>query len=199
MVGPSPILAEGPGHSFLPFLTVACCWWWWEVPRQSCLRALGAVPCRSWLGPVVGGGRWSLSNRGGGSRLQFPAIPGWNLLLVLVGGPCPIPAEGPGRSSPLLLAGACCWCWPVVPPQSWLRTLGAVSRHSCLGPVVAGGGLSLSNAKLAFHRKQLSIDSLCHCKSPCGYFFHPILTLVSNFLLHRPSSGPSTATWCTYY
>ena len=50
--------------------------------------------------------------------MQLPAIPGWGLLLVLVGGPLPILAEGPGCTSPLFLAGICCCWWWLVPRQS---------------------------------------------------------------------------------
>ena len=99
--GPSPILAEGLGCSSPPFLA----------------------------GSAAGAAGWSLANPGGGLWVQFPAILGWGLLLVLVGGPSPILVEGPGRSSPSFLAGVCCWCWWVVPRQSWRRALGAVPRH----------------------------------------------------------------------
>ena len=53
------------------------------APRHSWLRALvlnpGAVPRYSWLGSAVGGGVWSLATPGCGSRLRFPATPGWGV------------------------------------------------------------------------------------------------------------------------
>ena len=39
--------------------------------------------------------------------MHFPPIPGWDPPLVVVGGPLPILAEGPGCSSPPYLAGIC--------------------------------------------------------------------------------------------
>ena len=78
--------------------------------------------------------------------MQLPAIPGWGLVLMFVGGPSPILAEGPGAipchswlgllllvvgvsfpilaegpvcNSPPFLAGAFCRCLLVVPRQSW--------------------------------------------------------------------------------
>ena len=110
--------------------------------------ALGAVvPGHSWLGSAVGAGGWSLTNPGWGPLVQLPAIPGWRLLVVLVvGGPSPFLADGPGGSSPPFLAGICCWWLWVVPCQFWLGALGAVPRHfwlgsACGGGVVAGVGL----------------------------------------------------------
>ena len=63
MGGPSPVLVEGPECSSTPFLAGVCCWRWQTVPRQSWLRALGAVPRHSWLGAATAGGserRWVL-------------------------------------------------------------------------------------------------------------------------------------------
>ena len=64
--------------------------------------------------------------------MQFLAIPGWGLLLVLVGGPMPFLATGPGCSSPPFSAGVCYWHWWVVPRHSWLWVLGEVPRYSWL-------------------------------------------------------------------
>ena len=72
--------------------------------------------------------------------MQFPATPGWGLLPVFVGGPGPILAEGPGRSSPPFLAGVCCWWWWVVPRQSLLRAPGAGPHYSWLASATSGGG-----------------------------------------------------------
>ena len=62
--------------------------------------------------------------------MQFPAAPGWGLLLVLVGGPSPILAKGPAPNSPLFLAGVLCWWRLAVSRQSWLKALGADPCHS---------------------------------------------------------------------
>ena len=75
----SPILAQGPGRISPPFLAGICQWCWWVVPRQSWLRALGAVPRQSWPGS----------------------------LLEAVGGSSPILAGGPGCSSSPFLAVVC--------------------------------------------------------------------------------------------
>ena len=70
--------------------------------------------------------------------MQLPAIPGWRLLVVLVvGGHSPFLADSPGGSSPPFLAGICCWWLWVVPCQSWLGALGAVSAISGWGLLVA--------------------------------------------------------------
>ena len=75
--------------------------------------------------------------------MQFPAIPDWGLLLVVVGGPSQILAEGHVCGSPPLLPGVRWFWWWVVPCQSWLRALGAVPRHSWLRSAAGGGGWSL--------------------------------------------------------
>ena len=49
------------------------------APRHSWLRAPAAVPRHSWLGSAGGGGVWSLATTGCGSRLRFPATPGWQV------------------------------------------------------------------------------------------------------------------------
>ena len=131
------------------------CWWgcgWcvvWLVPRHSWRRFLCATPRHSWLGFAAGGGvrfpathgwgfaarsdvwcvvcgvrrwcvggvvagvwcGWSLATPGGGSCVLLPATPGWASLPVVVGGP----------------------------RHSWLRSPGAVPRHSRLGYVGGGG------------------------------------------------------------
>ena len=72
--------------------------------------------------------------------MQFPAIPGWGLLPVFVGGLSAILAEVPAGSSPPFLAGVCsCWVKVVGPRQTWLRALGAVPRHSWLGSAASVG------------------------------------------------------------
>ena len=72
------------------------------------------VVCGVWCAAVVCwwgcGCGWSLATPGGGSCVLLPATPGWVSMPVAVGGP----------------------------RHSWLRALGAVSRHSGLG--FAGGG-----------------------------------------------------------
>ena len=114
------------------------------VPRHSWLRVLGAVPRHSWLGSAAGGGGWSLGTPGSGSGVRFPATPGWGPLVVVMGGPSPLLAEGPGCGSPPLLAGVRWLWWWVVPRHSWLRVLGAVCRHSWLGSAAGGGCWSLT-------------------------------------------------------
>ena len=124
------------------------CGWvclWWVVSRQSWLRALGAVPYQSRLGSAAAAGGWGLANTGGASSVQFPATPALGLLLVVVGGLSPFLDEGPGCSSPPILAGACCRRWWVVPRRSWLRALGVVPCHSWLESVAGGGGWSAAN------------------------------------------------------
>ena len=76
--------------------------------------------------------------------MRFPATPGLGPLVVVVVGPSQLLAAGHGCGSPLLLAGVlfpCCW---VVPHHSWLRALGAVSRHCWLGSAGCGGGCSVA-------------------------------------------------------
>ena len=72
--------------------------------------------------------------------MQFGAIPGCGLLLLLVGGSSPISAEGSGCASPPFLAVFSCSWWWVVPRQSWLRALVAVPLHSWQGFSADGGG-----------------------------------------------------------
>ena len=64
--------------------------------------------------------------------MQFPAIPCCSLLLVAVGGPSPILAEGPGSRFPPFLARARHWRWCVLPCQSRIRSPSAAARHSWL-------------------------------------------------------------------
>ena len=58
--------------------------------------------------------------------MQFPAIPGCSLLLILAGGPSPILDERPWCSSPPFLAAICCCCLLVVPCKAWVRARVAV-------------------------------------------------------------------------
>ena len=137
--GPSPLLAEGPGCASLPLLAAVRCRWWWVSPRHSWLRVRGAVPRHSWLGSAGCRGGWSLATPGCGSWVRFPATPGWGPLVVVVGGPSPLLAEGPGCGCPALLAGVRCRWWWVVPGHSWLRPLVAVPRDEDAGCGGAGG------------------------------------------------------------
>ena len=57
--------------------------------------------------------------------MRFLATPGWGPLVVVVCGPSPLLAEGPG--------------W-VFPRHSWLRAPGAVPHHFSLGFTGCGGG-----------------------------------------------------------
>ena len=113
--GPSPILAEGRGCGSPPLLA-GVRWMLWCVSRPSWLRALGAVPRHSCLGSACSG--WCLANPGSGPWWQVPAIHGWSQLLLVVGGPSPILAEGPGGGSPPLLARVRWLLWWLVPRQS---------------------------------------------------------------------------------
>ena len=78
------------------------------------VRGAWCVVCGVWCAAVVCwwgcGCGWCLATPGGGSCVLLPATPGWVSMPVAVGGP----------------------------RHSWLRALGAVSRHSWLG--FAGGG-----------------------------------------------------------
>ena len=117
VVGPSPLLAEVPVCYSPPLLAWFRCGWWWAF----------------------------LATPGGGSRVRFPATPGWGPLAavvcgvwcvvcgggVLVGlwlvcgvvGPSPLLAEVPVCYSPPLLAGfRCRWWW------AFLATPGGGSR-----------------------------------------------------------------------
>ena len=73
--GPSPLLAEVFWCGSLPILAGVRCRCWL------------VIPCHSWLR----------------ARVRFPAPPGWGPLVVVVGGPSPLHAEGPGCGSPPLL------------------------------------------------------------------------------------------------
>ena len=76
--------------------------------------------------------------------MRFPATSGWGPLVLLVGGPSPNLAEGPGGGSPPVLAGVRWFWWWVVPHESWVRALGAVPRHAWLGSARCGGGCGAS-------------------------------------------------------
>ena len=131
------------------------CWWgcgWCVVrlvPRHSWLRFPCATPRHSWLGFAACGG------------VRFSATPGWGLLAAVVRGAwcvvcgvwcaavvcwwgcgCGWSLATPGGGSCVLLPATPGWVsMPVAvggPRHSWLRALGAVSRHSWLG--FAGGG-----------------------------------------------------------
>ena len=110
--GPSPLLAGGCGRGSPPLL-VGVRWLWW---------------------------RWPLATPGCGIWVRFPATPGWGPLVVVVGGPSPLLAEGPGRGAPPLLAWVRWLWWWVVPRHSRRRVLGAVPLHSWLGSAGCGGG-----------------------------------------------------------
>ena len=85
--GSPPLLAEGLGCGFPPLLAEVR----WFVGRGLSLPAEGtrlAFPRHSWLGGP---------------------------LVLVVGGPSPFLAEGPGCGSPPLLAGVCrVWWWPLL-------------------------------------------------------------------------------------
>ena len=88
-------------------------------PARVLVRARVCVLC------VVGGvfGCW---------RLVFEGL--WRVL-----------AEGSEGSFLPFLAGDCCWWRGVVPRQSWLRAVAAVSRRSWLRSAASDGGRFLSN------------------------------------------------------
>ena len=150
-----PVVVGGPRHSWLRSPGGGGVWWgcgWCVVcvvPRHSWRRFLCATPRHSWLGFTACGG------------VRFPATPGWGLLAVVVRGAwcvvcgvwcaavvcwwgcgCGWSLATPGGGSCVLLPATPGWVsMPVAvggPRHSWLRALGAVSRHSWLG--FAGGG-----------------------------------------------------------
>ena len=116
VVGPSPLLAEGPGCSSPPLLAGVCRLWWWLVARHSRLRVVVAVPRHSWLGFAAGSGWWSLATPGRGPWVWFPATPGSGPPVVVVGARSPLLAVGPGLPFSValvcvcVLCGASCWC-----------------------------------------------------------------------------------------
>ena len=128
VVGPSPLLAEVPVCYSPPLLAGFRCRWWWAF----------------------------LSPPGGGSRVRFPATPGWGPLAAVVCGVrrwcvgrvvagvwCGWSLATPGRGSFVLVPDTPGWVsLPVVvgiPLPSWRRVPGAVPRHSWLGFAVGGG------------------------------------------------------------
>ena len=134
--------------------TGVCCGWVWLVCGVVGLSPLLAeAPERSsGLGFAAGGGGCSLPLLAEGPRARLPATPGWGPLAVVLCGPLPFLAAGPGRGSPPLLAGVRWrwWCgvWSLATPgcgslyrfprHSWLRVPGAVLCHSWLGgPLVS--------------------------------------------------------------
>ena len=72
--------------------------------------------------------------------MRFPSTLGWGPLVVVVGGPTPLLAAGPGCGSPPLLAGVRCRWWLVIPRHSWRRIPVAVPDHSWLSSAGCGGG-----------------------------------------------------------
>ena len=150
-----PVVVGGPRHSWLRSPGGGGVWWgcgWCLVclvPRHSWWRFLCATPRHSWLGFAACGG------------VRFPATPGWGLLAAVVRGAwcvvcgvrwaavvcwwgcgCGWSLATPGGGSCVLLPATPGWVsMPMAvggPRHSWLRALGAVSRHSWLG--FAGGG-----------------------------------------------------------
>ena len=107
--GPSVMLAKGPVCCFPPFVAGVCYWWCRVVFRKSWLCVRDAVPRPSWLESAALVGGWGLANPGPGRCVRFPVIRGCGPLLVVVGGPSLILAEGPGRNSPPYLARVRCW------------------------------------------------------------------------------------------
>ena len=76
--------------------------------------------------------------------MQLLAIPGWGMLLALVGWVVPRHSSrgGPSLLFPDILAWACCWLWWAgSPPILAEGSLGALPRLSRLGPAVAFGSV----------------------------------------------------------
>ena len=138
VVGPSLLLAEVPVCYSPPLLAGFRCRWWWAI----------------------------LATPGRGSRVRFPANPGWGPLAAVVCGVwcvvcgvrrwcvggvvahvwCGWSLANPSGGPCVLLPATPGWALlPVVvgvPRHSCLRVPGAVSRHSWLGFAVGGGGCS---------------------------------------------------------
>ena len=89
----------------------------------GCRRKGGVGGSSSWLlfpatpgGSACCGGGWSLASPGLGSRMHFSCTPGWGPLPVIVVGPLPLLAGGPGCGSSPLLAWVrqLRWWWLLV-------------------------------------------------------------------------------------
>ena len=159
--GSSPTLAELLMCVSPPLLAEARRWWRRVVPRHSWLGVLGVAPLHFWLefsGVGVGVGlrhswlrvSWFV---GRGPSLLAEG-PGWAFhrhpwlgasgavprhswlggpLVLVVGGPSPFPAEGPGCGSLPLLAGVCRLRWGGF-PRVWFGGLPCCvcsSRGAC--------------------------------------------------------------------
>ena len=80
------------------------------------LLHLSVVSRTSLLESVAGVGGWSRANLASGIWVQFPAILGVGLLLLLAGGPSPILVELAGCIFRPFLAGVCCG-WQLIVPS----------------------------------------------------------------------------------
>ena len=110
VLGPLPLLAEGPGCSSPPLLARVCRLWWWLVPRHSWLRVVVAVPRESWLGFAADSSGWFLVTPGRGPWAWFPVTPGWGPPVVGVGACSPLLAVGPEVIFSMALVCLCVLC-----------------------------------------------------------------------------------------
>ena len=116
-----------------PILAGACCWLWCGGPSPFPAEGpVGAVLRQSWSGRLLALVGWVVLRHSWRRALwvQFPAFPGWGLLLAWVRWSFAFPGGGPcGRCAPPFLAGACRWLWWGCPPP--FPVVGPVVAASC--------------------------------------------------------------------
>ena len=144
-VGSCVRLLATPGWVSLPVVV--------GVPRHSCLRAPGALPCHSWLGSASGGGVW------------LPATPGWGLPVAVgcfVGGGVP-----------------CCVClWCV-----WLRAVAVLCCVLCVCGVRVVGGVVWWCGGCVFRVRWCAWLRVCGVPVACGFLCPPLLVRACGWCL----------------
>ena len=126
--------------------------------------------------------------------MRLPATPGWGPLAVVVGGPTPLLAEGPGGCYPLFPAGICLWLWC----GGVVRVCGCVTLWLVVPPLLRGPGVSVC-VLCAASRWCLSCVGLlcaglaCVCVCACGvssvwvlgYVISALVRVVGRHLHHK--------------